>query len=49
MPDLVADLLCILEHAGVEKVIIVGCAAPPKTEKQTLNPRRFTRCPVLQA
>ena len=48
MPDLVADLLCILEHAGVQKVVIVGYVAP-KTEKKTnLNPRRFTHYPVLQ-
>ena len=33
MPDLVADLLCILEHAGVQKVVIVGYVAP-KTEKK---------------
>ena len=26
MPDLVGDLLCILEHAGVQKAIAVGYA-----------------------
>ena len=29
MPDLVGDLLCILEHAGVQKAIAVGYATTP--------------------
>ena len=28
MPDLVGDLLCILEHAGVQKAIAVGYVTP---------------------
>ena len=29
MPDLVGDLLCILEHAGVHKAIVVGYVTLP--------------------
>jgi soluble epoxide hydrolase/lipid-phosphate phosphatase len=29
MPDLAADMACILRHAGVAQAVCIGCASPP--------------------
>jgi hypothetical protein len=36
MPDLVGDLLCILEHAGAPGAIVVGYAKPHGVTHLTL-------------